>query len=323
LASDVKSKKKEKINENSISLIFNLFLTWASLLNYTQISYFNIQNAFWNNMYLSNNLTIYLYFLVIIIFCILLAGLYMHNQQVSFTAEYLIFVFLIILLSFFLVSSTNLFLTILLFEFVGLLIFGKFTTGVVFLTEKELNTRPNPNVMLDHFSYVLFNSLFFQFWVNFISSILLFYALINIHYLFGFSNFFLLNFFFAIISLNWYIPEGFNTFTLTVLTTGFLIKLGFAPYQFFKIEIYRGVPLYMVIVYTTLYLIVYVYVFFILFIIQMPMFRDFVGTYILISLTFSAFYIVNLLFDTKNFKAFLSYSTLIVVLNLFIVFLII
>jgi len=152
-------------------------------------------------MYLSNNLTIYLYFLLIILFFILVGGLYIHIQQPSVTAEYLVFIFLIILTSFLLVSSTNLFFTIFLFEFVGLLIFGKFTAGVVFLSSKDLNTRPNPNVYIDHFSYVLFNSLFFQFWVNFISSVLLFYALINIHYMFGFSNFFLLNFFFAMLSL--------------------------------------------------------------------------------------------------------------------------
>jgi hypothetical protein len=172
------------------------------------------------------------------------------------------------------------------------------------------------------FSYGLFNSLFFQFWANFVSSVFLFFSLINIHYLFGLSNFFLLNFFYSILSVNWYTTEIFSSFVLILLTTGLFIKLGLSPYQFFKIETYKGVPLFMVIVYTTLYLVIYIYFFAFLFLYQVPTLRDFTGVYILIALTLSIIYLVNLLFDTKNFKAFLSYSTLITVVNLFIIILV-
>lgn len=114
-------------------------------------------------------------------------------------------------------------------------------------------------------------------------------------------------------------PETFSTFATTSLTIGLLIKLGLAPYQFFKIETYKGIPLFVVVVYTTIYLVVYVYFFIHLFFTQLPAVRDFVGSYLFFALLFSVGYLISLLFDTKNFKAFLSYSTLITVSNLLII----
>jgi hypothetical protein len=268
----------------------------------------------------SNNTLNYFYIISSILFIILLASTQLFNQNLSFTTEYLLFIILIVLVSSLLLSSTSLFLTIFLLELVALLIFGKFAVSRVLFNQNNITKQTlinNPQ-----FSYGLFNSLFFQFWANFVSSVFLFFVLINVHYLFGTSNFFLVNFFFSLISSNWYIPESFNTFTLTVLTTGLFVKLGLAPYQFFKIETYKGIPLFMIIVYTTVYLIVYVYFFSYLFINQLPMLRDFTGNFLLVFLTFGVFYLVNLLFDTKNFKAFLSYSTLITVVNLFIILLV-
>jgi hypothetical protein len=272
-------------------------------------------------IYISNNTINYFYLVVLILVIILFSSMNLFNQNVSFTSEYLLFILLIVINSYLLLSSTNLFLTIFLLEFIALLIFGKFTVSRVLykrsvITEKNLKTAPQ-------FSYGLFNSLFFQFWANFVSSVFLFFSLINIHYLLGASNFFLVNFFHTIISINRYTPEIFSSFNLIVLMTGLFIKLGLSPYQFFKIETYKGVPLFMVVVYTTIYLVTYIYFFTVLIIYQIPMLRDLTGTYILFALTVSILYLVNLLFDTKNFKAFLSYSTLITIVNLFVIMLVI
>ena len=110
---------------------------------------------------------------------------------------------------------------------------------------------------------------------------------------------------------------------LILFITGFFIKLGLSPYQFFKIETYKGIPVFMIIVYTTLYLIIYVYFFIYLVFYQITTIKLFIGFYLLFFITLSLFYLVSLLFDAKNFKAFLSYSTLITIVNLFIVVLII
>jgi formate hydrogenlyase subunit 3/multisubunit Na+/H+ antiporter MnhD subunit len=140
--------------------------------------------------------------------------------------------------------------------------------------------------------------------------------------MFGTSNFYLLNFFFYIMSVNEVMPKFFITLNLTVFITGLFIKLGLSPYQFFKIETYKGIPLFMIIIYTTLYLTVYVYFFILLIVIQIPSLRDFIGSFLSIFIVISVIYLVSLLFDTKNFKAFLSYSTLITVINVFITILV-
>jgi len=140
--------------------------------------------------------------------------------------------------------------------------------------------------------------------------------------MFGLSNFFFLNFFISILTYNFYLTGFFSSFVLTIFTTGLFIKLGLSPYQFFKIETYKGVPLFMVIVYTILYLIIYIYFFSFLYINQLNSIKNFIGVFLLIFIAISIFYLINLLFDTKNFKAFLSYSTLITIVNLFIIVLI-
>lgn len=77
----------------------------------------------------------------------------------------------------------------------------------------------------------------------------------------------------------------------------------------------------MVIVYTTLYLMIYIYFFIYMLFYQLPVIRLFINPYITVLITISLFYLISLLFDTKNFKAFLSYSTLITIVNLFVVIL--
>jgi len=162
---------------------------------------------------------------------------------------------------------------------------------------------------------------FFQFWANFVSSIFLFFALINVHYLFGTSNFYLLNFLLSIFTLGWHVPESFVLFSLVILLTGLFIKLGLSPYQFFKIETYKGIPLLMIVVYTTIYLVVYVYFFSYLYLHHISFMKTFTSPYVSVFIGLSVGYLVTLIFDAKNFKAFLSYSTLITVINLFMVIL--
>jgi hypothetical protein len=258
--------------------------------------------------------------LIVILLIILLSSTCLFNQNISFTVEYLIFVILISFFGFLLSSSTSLFLTIFLLELVALLIFGKFAVSRILFNKNPIDLNKSTNI--PQFSYGLFNSLFFQFWANFVSSIFLFFSLINIHYAFGTSNLFFINLFCSILKHTNYLPEIFITFSLAVLTTGLFIKFGLSPYQFFKIETYKGIPLYMIVVYTTLYLVIYIYFFSYLYINQIPNIKNFIGMFVIIFISISMFYLVSLLFDTKNFKAFLSYSTLITIINIFIIVLI-
>lgn len=320
---DKQTKKKTPAECALLNMLLTLLVVWCSLCNYIYLAHFNNYILFWGNLNLCDNTTAYFVLILTVLFLVLVFSLFLFRNDIVFTAEYLIFIFLIGLFSYLLMASTNLFLTFFLLEIISLLVFAKFSATRVTIPENPVNSRNSADTHKPQISYGLFNALFFQFWTTFLSSALLFYSLINIHYTLGISTFFLLNFYFSAVSLNWYTPKSFNTFILTSMTAGLLIKLGIAPYQFFKIEVYRGVPLFMLIIYTILYLIIYIYFFMFLFLVQIPLLRDFTGVYILGATVFAVFYLFSLLFDTANFKAFLSYSTLINVINIFVIIIIV
>lgn len=318
---DTNTTKLTKTSGNVYNTFKVLFIIWIFLINYIYIGSFNISTIFWDTIQLSNNTFTFFFLSTCVLLSIVVIINLLQKQNMSFNIEYILFVYIIVIGSYLLLSSTNLFITIFFLEFIALLIFGKFTVSKIWFKSNGVQTKNIP--YLNQYSYGLFNSLFFQFWANFVSSIFLFFSLLNIHYLCGTSNFYLLNFILYIISLNSYVPELFCTFILTTLISGLFIKLGLSPYQFFKIETYKGIPLFMVIVYTTLYLLIYIYFFIYLLFYQLPTLKIFTGSYMLIIITFSLLYLISILFDTKNFKAFLSYSTLITIINLFITILII
>lgn len=312
-----------KVNPSTTSnihcVIPGLSLLLIFFANYLLISHFNTTSLFWDSLYLSNNTMTFFFLSIIVMLAVTTAIIALRSQNISFNLEYIIFIYLIIITGYFLISSTNLFISIFFLEFVALLIFGKFTVSKVVFKHNQSTTINSGYI--NQYSYGLFNALFFQFWANFVSSIFLFFSLINIHYMCGTSNFFMMNFIFNVVNLNWVYSEYFMIINLSVLITGLFIKLGLSPYQFFKIETYKGIPLFMVILYTTVYLLIYIYFFIYLIIYQFTIIKVIIANYLVMFAVLSLLYLISLLFDTKNFKAFLSYSTLITITNIFIIIL--
>jgi NADH:ubiquinone oxidoreductase subunit 2 (subunit N) len=258
--SDVKKPKTIELTGSMRIIMIGSLVLWLILLNATFILNMTTSSIFYDSIYCSQNTTSYLYLVLGLFMIILFLGVGLFHQNISFSGEYIIFVLLIIISSYLLISSSNLFLTIFLLELVALLIFGKMAVSRVTIKKSRIDTTNTFNKPPR--SYGLFNSLFFQFWANFVSSICLFFSLLNIHYMFGTSHFFLINFLLSLISSNWYLMNVFVVVSLLVLLTGFFIKLGLTPYQFFKIEIYKGIPVYIIIVYTTIYLVIYIHFYF-------------------------------------------------------------
>jgi NADH:ubiquinone oxidoreductase subunit 2 (subunit N) len=319
-STDVKRAKYIEMSKSMRITIVGALVLWVILTNIVFIFNLNTNSIFCDNIYFSNNSVVYLYFILVVLFVILVTAQGLFNQNISFSVEYVLFVIILTIVSYLLISSTNLFVTIFLLEFIALLIFGKMAVSRVLVKKSSIDSINSFNPT--QYSYGLFNSLFFQFWANFVSSACLFFTLLNIHYVFGTSNFFIINFLFYLLNCSTYITNVFISVILIVLLTGFFIKLGLSPYQFFKIETYKGIPLYIIIVYTTIYLVTYIYIFLFLFLYQLNSLREFVGSYVLFILTVNLLYLVSLLFDTKNFKAFLSYSTLITLSNILVIILI-
>jgi len=315
---DVRTLNQAWHSLSSITIVNSLLIVCLVLINFVYIQKFSTQFLFYSTMYISNPNFHYLFCVIVLLFIVTSAATQLYQQNVTFNAEYLMFIYLVLISSWVLVSSTSLFAAIFVLEFIAVLIFAKFAVGrVIYPTDNLVVTNPLARIV--QFSYGLFNSLYLQFWANFISSILLFYSLLGFHYMFGTSEFFWINYFYIFLSMSQKVSGTLSEFISTTLVLGFLIKLGLAPYQFFKIETYKGLPIFVVITYTVVYLVVYVYFFVYLLCMQIPSIHIFIWDYLLYSLLVSIFYIIYLLFDTKNFRAFLSYSTIVTLSNLLII----
>lgn len=308
----------DRVNNRYISLFSTIIILFVNFV-YTHNG--TTTMLFWDSLYTTNKTYVLFYINMFILSCILYTIGLLNKSNNSITIEYVVFIVLIVFFGVFLIISTNLFLIAFVLEFVALLIFGKFTVSRSFF--KQPNNRFKTFDILNQHSYGLFTALFFQFWANFISSLCLFFTVINLHYFFGTSNVFLINFFMIISNITYYTPTNIISFIFIVFITGLFIKFGLAPYQFFKIETYKGIPLFLVVVYTTLYLSIYILFFLFMWFNQIPTIRCYVNNYVLIFIIISLLYLISLLFDTKNFKAFLSYSTLITMVNLFVTILVI
>ena len=115
-----------------------------------------------------------------------------------------------------------------------------------------------------------FNSIFFQFWASFFSSILLMYGVINFFFMFGTTEWAFLNFFlqhstsFSGVLATWQLY-----YSVYLLVFALFIKMGISPFFFFKIEIYKGLPLVVIFFYSIIYffffLCLYFFFFYIIF----------------------------------------------------------
>lgn len=319
LATDKKTKKRLKTLFDFSTATYPVVLFVIVLFNYMYTTKFNASLKFWLNINFFNNSLWYFEALTSLMLVIWFLGVVLKKQNLTISFEYIIFIVLSSLIAFFLSSSVNLLTTIFCIELVGLLVFGKFVV-INGLKKKNINNQSTTNTLfVKQNSFGLFNALFFQFWANFISSVILIFVLLILHNLYGCSNFFLLNWLCFINSDYNYIGVSNLFFTFSLLITGIFIKLGVAPYQFFKIETYKSIPLYVLVVYTSLYFFIYIYFFINLFLINFPAIKIQGFFFFFFSVFVGVFYLISLLFDTSNFKAFLSYSSIITVINLLIV----
>lgn len=146
-----------------------------------------------------------------------------------------------------------------------------------------------------------FNSIFFQFWASFFSSILLVYSIIVYYFMFGSTEWSFLNLCLDV-SFNSYI--GALKYQLLFATYLFifavLIKMGVSPFFFFKIEVYKGLPLIILFFYSVFY---------------------FFFFFVLTTLIFLYYFSTIVFFLTMFIFFFLSIFTIVFVINLFSLYL--
>ena len=104
---------------------------------------------------------------------------------------------------------------------------------------------------------------FFQYWVTFFSTIFIVYFYINIFFLFGTSDLFL-------VQLLSNVGDQSTDLNISIRVLVFIFifsiffKLGITPFHLFKVEVYKGVPFLSIFFYTTYYFVVF-FLFFLFF----------------------------------------------------------
>jgi NADH:ubiquinone oxidoreductase subunit 2 (subunit N) len=163
---------------------------------------------------------------------------------------------------------------------------------------------------------------FFQYWVTFFSTIFIVYFYINIFYLYGTSEWFMLQFLNSLSVNNTFADTNAARLLIMIFILSVFFKLGITPFHLFKIEVYKGLPFLSIFFYTTYYFVVF-FIFFIFllsdllcfFIVQCFLFLGIV-------LLIGCIYTSVLLFDVSFIKAFFTYSTIINTIGFLLVFIV-
>ena len=157
-----------------------------------------------------------------------------------------------------------------------------------------------------------FNSVFFQFWASFFSSVLLIYSIINFFFLFGTTEWVFLNFF---------LEKAYNSGGLLVKSQlmlaiylfifALVVKLGVSPFIFFKLEIYRGLPFVVLFYYSIIYFFFFFTLIFIVFLYYFSSLVFFISVPVFFFLFFATVLFVINLFNLYLLKNFFALSSLV------------
>lgn len=162
--------------------------------------------------------------------------------------------------------------------------------------------------------------IFFQYWVTFFSTIFIVYFYINIFYLYGTSEWFILQFLNLLDFETNYTQSNMIRLLVLIFIFGVFFKLGVTPFHLFKIEVYKGLPFLSIFFYTTYYFIVFFIFFIFLFSEILYVFVNQYFLFFTLTIFIGSFYVLVLLFDVTLLKAFFTYSTIINTIGFLIMF---
>lgn len=203
-------------------------------------------------------------------------------------------------------------------ELLSIIIFYKFVVSKFWIKQDKISGEKK-NLMEKIFSRSYVNVLFFQYWVNFFSSVIILFSIINIVTIYGSTEWFFLNLINLLNKESFYLIDfEFNFIFWIPFFIAFFLKIGLTPSHLFKIEVYKGIPFISIFFYTTYYFLIY-FVFFIIFV------KHYLSTFQYIWWFFffgfcilGLINVIALLFDVIFTKAFFAYSTVVNSLGFFI-----
>jgi len=304
-------KNSNVLKKFHFKIFLNFILLIITLLVFSVFFYSGVSETFWWSHLFINNFNHQI--LILVLFLSLLLNLLILNINATSNVNNADYYFSILNLSiiipvFFL--SNSLYNFIFFLEMVSILIFYKFSVSRFWY--KSIHDSHNKKNLLERFvSRNYLNILFYQYWVNFFSSVIIIVAIINVMYLYGSTDWLVLNFINKIdLNLIYFKSTTLNFFIFTSMMIGFFLKIGVSPLHLFKIEIYKGIPFISIFFYTTFYFTSY-FIFFSMFVFLHLNSLKFLWVFaVAIIIILGMVYLISLLFDTNFTKAFFAYSTI-------------
>lgn len=292
---------------NSFFLNINkIFIIILTLFFYT---FKGISNTLWWQHFKITNLNLSLIAILLVVnilFILICKNISLLNNFVK-----LDYYFALINLSNFLpliFLCNTLFTFLFILEFTSTLVFYKFVVSKIWKIKD--NTNINNFTLFRNLPNHYLNMLFFQYWATFFSSVLIVFSLISYIYIYGTTEWFILNLL-NTFDLQFNLNKINNLILIFILVFGFLIKIGFTPVHLYKIEIYKGLPFFAIFYYTTFYFLVF-FMFFILLILLFLESFSLYWVYVLIPIiTVGLLFIVSLLFGVNYVKSFFAYSSVV------------
>ena len=142
---------------------------------------------------------------------------------------------------------------------------------------------------------------------------MLLYVIINFLYLFSTTNFVLID----LLANNSYYTEFSMYFLINLFIFAIILKFGVTPIHLFKLEIYKGLSLLVILFYTVYILFFFVQVIFTIFVYYIPVLLTKTIYLFTLTLLLGTIYLIITLFTFKNVKSFFALSTTINILNFF------
>ncbi len=325
-----KINRTQKLKNFKKNLYFNLnILKKQHFKVYININIFIIFNlifmlfilrgenmTFWWNHLLIQNFNLFLLFLL---FLINLGLIFIVNSisfnKINYSTDYFFSLLNLTLLLPLLFLSNNIFSFIFILELNTCIIFYKLVVSTLWYSSldktKKLNKIKSKNYI---------NLIFYQFWITFFSTIVIFFFYININFIFGTTDWSIINFIIFIEnSINYFNKKILITFLSLLFIFSLFFKIGVAPFHLFKIEIYKSIPYVTILYYTTYYISTFLF-FFLYFLNNLYLSLFFYIWFIFtIVLILGSIYVISLLFDVNLIKAFFAYSTVINVTNFIVI----
>lgn len=305
-----------KVNSNTSFVYLYFYIVVFKILDIYLIHGKN--SLVWFNHFNLNNFTVFILYTFVVLSFLLFSLLKTVTKKTNLTksVDYLFSLNNLVLLLPYLFMVNTVFTFLFFLETISVVLFYKLISSKIWFKNQVTYTNKQINNNIPQ-NYI--NMIFFQYWITFFSTIFIVYFYINMFYIYG--------------TTEWFVVQFLNTFDvliadnntlLRIIVVVFLLsiffKLGLTPFHLFKVEVYKGLPYLSIFFYTTYYFSVLFVYFLLLLSDNLFVFIPNYYLFLLFLLFFGSIYIISLLFDVNFLKAFFTYSTIINTIGFLMIF---